>query len=78
MKSKIYQAVKILKNGELIAFPTETVYGLGGNAENNDAVIKIFSIKRRPKFNPLICHFKNINSIKKHAVFSKRLIVPGF
>ena len=55
----------------LIIFPTETVYGLGANAESNNAVLKIYSTKKRPRFNPLICHFKNINSIKKQVYFTK-------
>ena len=43
-----------LKAGELVAFPTETVYGLGADAGNSDAVLKIYEIKGRPRINPLI------------------------
>lgn len=51
-------AREILKSGELLAFPTETVYGLGGNAYSDDAVIKIFQCKKRSQFNPIsVCYF---------------------
>ena len=71
MNDQINEAVDLLKKGELIAFPTETVYGLGADAENIGAVIKIYKIKKRPSFNPLICHFKNINLLKKQVIFSE-------
>lgn len=50
-------AAALLRAGELVAFPTETVYGLGGDARNGRAVAGIFEAKGRPHFNPLICHF---------------------
>lgn len=53
---QITQAATFLKNNEVIAFPTETVYGLGGNAESDEAVAKIFGAKGRPADNPLIIH----------------------
>jgi len=53
---QITQAADLLKNNELVAFPTETVYGLGGNAENDEASEKIFAAKGRPNDNPLIIH----------------------
>lgn len=53
---QITQAATFLKNNEVIAFPTETVYGLGGNAQSSDAVAKIFAAKGRPSDNPLIIH----------------------
>lgn len=49
-------AKELLDAGEIVAIPTETVYGLAGNALNEDAVLKIFKAKQRPKFNPLIIH----------------------
>jgi L-threonylcarbamoyladenylate synthase len=52
----IIQAAGIIKNGGLVAFPTETVYGLGANALDPDAVIKIFEAKKRPLDDPLIVH----------------------
>ena len=62
----IKKAQKILKNGDLVIFPTETVYGLGGNANDGNAIKKIYKIKNRPINNPLICHFKNIENIEKN------------
>ena len=62
----INKAQKILKNGDLVIFPTETVYGLGGNATNKNAINKIYKIKNRPYKNPLICHFKDIENIEKN------------
>ena len=52
----IEQAARLIREGELVAFPTETVYGLGGDATNERAVAKIFEAKGRPQFNPLISH----------------------
>jgi L-threonylcarbamoyladenylate synthase len=54
--SNIARAAEILRGGGLVAFPTETVYGLGGDATNDRAVAAIFDAKGRPKFNPLIVH----------------------
>ena len=53
------KAKKILKKNNIIGVPTETVYGLAGNAYSNKSVYKIFGLKKRPKFNPLIIHYKN-------------------
>ncbi|MBY0321711.1 MAG: threonylcarbamoyl-AMP synthase [Reyranella sp.] len=52
----IADAARLIREGELVAFPTETVYGLGGDATNERAVAKIFEAKGRPQFNPLISH----------------------
>ncbi len=52
----IARAAEILRRGGLVAFPTETVYGLGGDATDDRAVAAIFEAKGRPKFNPLIVH----------------------
>src|ERR1700761_3642178 len=52
-------AVHALREGELVAFPTETVYGLGADATNGNAVAAIFAAKQRPQFNPLIVHVKD-------------------
>ena len=64
-KNNIENAKKLLVSGELIIFPTETVYGLGGNAKDNNAIKKIYRVKKRPYNNPIICHFANINEIRK-------------
>lgn len=58
-----------LLNGELVAIPTETVYGLAANALNEDAVIKIFEAKNRPSFNPLIVHCSNWEEVKKYVEY---------
>lgn len=65
---KLMVAANILKNGELVAFPTETVYGLGGDALNVDSVKKIFKVKGRPIDNPLIVHINSIEEINKVAI----------
>ena len=63
-------AATALKSGKLVAFPTETVYGLGAIATDDDAVAKIFKAKSRPSFNPLIIHFKNILDVKKEVFWN--------
>lgn len=60
-------AVELLQQGEIVGIPTETVYGLAGNALNDDAVLKIFDIKQRPSFDPLIVHIKNAASMEELA-----------
>lgn len=60
---QIKEAAQKLKQNEVIAFPTETVYGLGGNAESDEAVLKIFEAKGRPVDNPLIIHIANREQI---------------
>ena len=57
------KTIKVLNKGNLVALPTETVYGLAGNAYSKAAVNKIFKLKGRPKFNPLIIHYYNIKQI---------------
>src|SRR5262245_60700382 len=52
----VAEAARLLREGGLVAFPTETVYGLGGDATNERAVAAIFEAKGRPQFNPLISH----------------------
>lgn len=59
------RAGEILKNGGLVAFPTETVYGLGGNALDPTASIKIYEAKGRPSDNPLIVHIADMESLEK-------------
>ena len=60
----IKDAAEHLKNGEVIGFPTETVYGLGCDARNGEAVKKVFEAKGRPADNPLICHIGDKDQIK--------------
>ena len=59
------KAKKNLKNNNVIGVPTETVYGLAGNAYSAKSVKKIFKLKKRPSFNPLIIHYKNLKVLKK-------------
>lgn len=63
-----YQAGNIIKNGGLVAFPTETVYGLGGDALNSESSRKIYAAKGRPSDNPLIIHIADWTSIKKICI----------
>jgi len=58
----IAEAAAALRRGELIAFPTETVYGLGANALDGKAVARVFAAKRRPRFNPLIIHLADMDA----------------
>jgi L-threonylcarbamoyladenylate synthase len=53
----IAQAAALLQEGQLVAFPTETVYGLGADATSETAVAAIYAAKNRPSFNPLIAHY---------------------
>ncbi len=63
----LYKARKELESGGIIALPTETVYGLAGNALDEDAVGKIFSTKKRPHYNPLIVHIKSVDYLPQVA-----------
>ncbi|MEL0009192.1 MAG: L-threonylcarbamoyladenylate synthase [Flammeovirgaceae bacterium] len=60
-------AKDMLDNGGLVAIPTETVYGLGGNALNIDTIDKIFKLKKRPSNDPLICHTNSLSKIKRYV-----------
>ncbi len=64
------QAADLLRAGRLVAFPTETVYGLGGHACNGAAVAGIYAAKGRPSFNPLIAHVADVASAQKLVVWS--------
>lgn len=66
----IARAAALLRAGRLVAFPTETVYGLGGDATNDHAVAAIFAAKARPCFNPLIVHVRDLAEAKALAVFT--------
>jgi L-threonylcarbamoyladenylate synthase len=63
-------AAEHVREGRLVAFPTETVYGLGADATNGKAVAAIFDAKGRPRFNPLIVHVASISGAKTHAEFT--------
>ncbi len=64
----IRDAAAALKAGHLVAFPTETVYGLGADARNPEAVKRIYEVKGRPKDHPLIVHISSINELDKWAI----------
>ena len=66
-KSSIILATEALEEGNLVSFPTETVYGLGGDATDNLAIAKIFETKNRPEFNPLIIHFASFDQIEENC-----------
>jgi len=68
----IAEAARILKEGGLVAFPTETVYGLGADATNGQAVAAIFAAKGRPLFNPLIVHVADLEEARRHVKLSPR------
>ncbi len=64
---KISKASAYIKSGGLVAFPTETVYGLGANADNEEAVLSIFKAKGRPSDNPLIVHVSDMEMAKRYV-----------
>jgi len=66
-ETNIRKAASIIKDGGIVAFPTETVYGLGANGFDSIAVAKIFEAKNRPSFNPLILHICSVNQLNEIA-----------
>jgi L-threonylcarbamoyladenylate synthase len=73
-QSNIKKAKKYLDKNYCIGVPTETVYGLAANAYKNSAVNKIYNLKKRPKNNPLIVHYHNIDSLKKDCLINDNFI----
>lgn len=67
----IAQAARLLREGELVAFPTETVYGLGADATNGRAVAAIFAVKGRPHFNPLIVHVASTGIAQRYVIWNE-------
>ncbi len=65
--TSVSEAARLLKEGEVVAIPTETVYGLAGNAYNPEALAKIFAAKERPTFDPLIVHIADIAELENVA-----------
>ncbi|WP_170327236.1 L-threonylcarbamoyladenylate synthase [Ruegeria arenilitoris] len=68
----IAQAADLLRQGLLVAFATETVYGLGGDARNGEAVASIYAAKGRPSFNPLIAHVASVEAAQRYVEWSER------
>ncbi|MFC1995869.1 L-threonylcarbamoyladenylate synthase [Chloroflexota bacterium] len=80
-KESIKLAADVIRSGGLVAFPTETVYGLGADATNEAAVAKIFAVKNRPTFDPLIVHVTNIEMpplVVSTIPESARLLIDAF
>jgi L-threonylcarbamoyladenylate synthase len=73
-QSNIKKAKNFLNKNYCIGIPTETVYGLAANAYSDSAIKKIFILKKRPKSNPLIVHYLDINSLKKDCIISDSFI----
>ena len=65
--TSVEEAVRLLQDGQVVAIPTETVYGLAGNAYNESALAKIFAAKERPTFDPLIVHIAEIDQLEDVA-----------
>ncbi len=70
--AEVEAAAALLRGGALVAFPTETVYGLGADATQDMAVARIFEAKGRPRFNPLIAHFASAEAAEAEVVFDAR------
>jgi L-threonylcarbamoyladenylate synthase len=68
-RDAVAAAVRVLDNGGLVAFPTETVYGLGADATNGEAVARLYAAKGRPRFNPLISHVADMDAARRIARF---------
>ena len=69
----IDMAVQVLRDGGLIGLPTETVYGLAGDATSSQAIARIYAAKARPTFNPLIVHVGSLDEARCHGVFSSAM-----
>jgi L-threonylcarbamoyladenylate synthase len=76
----ISEAAEALARGDIVAFPTETVYGLGANALDARAVAKVFAAKERPRFNPLIVHVSGLAEAARYAVVTNtaRILAHAF
>ena len=72
--ANIKKAKKFLYKNECIAIPTETVYGLAGNAFSDKACKKVFELKKRPKNNPLIVHYHNRKNLEKDCILNNDFI----
>ena len=66
----VFDSIKIIKSGNILAVPTETVYGLAADATNISAIRKIYTAKGRPNFNPLIVHVRDLNHAQEYGVFN--------
>ena len=73
--SNIKKSKFFLDKGHCVAIPTETVYGLAANAYSNSAVKKIYKLKKRPKYNPSIVHYLNLQQLKNDCILNKNFFV---
>ncbi len=71
-KKVLKKSIEILNNGNIIGLPTETVYGLGGNAYSRKAIKKIYKLKKRPNSNPLILHYHSLKDASDDIVINKK------
>jgi L-threonylcarbamoyladenylate synthase len=77
----VHQAARIIRGGGIVAFPTETVYGLGADAFNSLAVARVFEVKKRPYFDPLIVHVANpanVNELAKEIPSNAKILAERF
>ena len=73
-KKILNKAINYLKKNDPIGVPTETVYGLAGNAYSFDSINRIYALKKRPKINPLIVHYYNIKDLSRDAVINDNFL----
>ena len=73
-EENIARAAGVIKNGGLVALPTETVYGLGANVFDAKAVAKIFAVKKRPTFDPLISHIADFDALPEYVETNERAL----
>ena len=71
-KKILKKTIKNLNNGNIVGLPTETVYGLGGNAYSKKSIEKIYKLKERPRSNPLIVHYLNLKDASKDIIVNER------
>lgn len=76
LRSAVADAVSLLRDGEVVALPTETVYGLAADAFNADAVAKVFAAKERPSFDPLIVHVVGFKGLEQVAEIPDKIEKP--
>ena len=74
MKDAVREACALLRDGEIVALPTETVYGLAADAFNPEAIAKVFAAKERPAFDPLIVHIASRGDLKKVAIVPEEIL----
>ena len=70
-KKSVNKTIANLKNGNIVGLPTETVYGVAGNAYSQRSIKKIYKLKKRPKVNPLIVHFFDYKKAEKEVILNK-------